>query len=103
MDFVVDLRPEHVARFVEALGDDFYFSESRVAESVNAGGSFNIIALEEMFKVDVFAVKDKPFELSQLTLDGGSTVGSIKVCWRARMKQYFILRRGRLSRWSKLR
>ena len=67
VDFVVDLRPEHVARFVEALGDDFYFSESRVAESVNAGGSFNIIALEEMFKVDVFAVKDKPFELSQLS------------------------------------
>jgi len=34
---------------------------------VEAGGSFNIIAIEPMFKVDFFVVKDKPFEASQLS------------------------------------
>jgi hypothetical protein len=66
VDFVVDLRPEHVSAFVGALGDEFYFSENRVRESVETGGSFNVIALHQMFKVDFLVAKDKPFESSQL-------------------------------------
>lgn len=66
VDFVADLRPEHVKPFVQALGDQFYVSEARVTQSVAAGASFNIIALEPMFKVDVFVAKDKAFERSQL-------------------------------------
>lgn len=67
VDFVVDLRPEHVHPFVRALADEFYVSESRVAQAVEAGRSFNVIALEQMFKVDFFVAKDKPFESSQLS------------------------------------
>lgn len=67
VDFVVDLRSEHVQPFVRALSDDFYISENRVTQSVEAGGSFNAIALEQMFKVDFFVSKDKPFESSQLS------------------------------------
>lgn len=67
VDFVVDLRVEHVLPFVRALGDEFYVSEDRVARSVDAGGSFNIIAIEPMFKVDFFVAKDKAFEASQLS------------------------------------
>ncbi|HXV63282.1 MAG TPA: hypothetical protein VEK15_21465 [Vicinamibacteria bacterium] len=66
VDFVVDLKPEDVPPFVQALGDEFYVSENRVTRSVEAGGSFNVIALEPMFKVDFFVAKDKPFESSQL-------------------------------------
>ena len=67
VDFVVDLRAEHVVPFVQALGDDFYVPENRVTQSVDTGQSFNIIALEQMFKVDFFVAKDKAFELSQLS------------------------------------
>lgn len=67
VDFVVDLRPEHVQPFVRALADEFYLSENRVTQAVEAGGSFNLIALEEVFKVDFFVAKDKPFESAQLS------------------------------------
>jgi len=67
VDFVVDLRPEHVQPFVRALGNEFYLSETRIMHSVEQGGSFNVIALEQMFKVDFFVAKDKPFESSQLS------------------------------------
>lgn len=66
VDFVVDLKPEHVHPLVRALGHEFYVSENRVVQSVEQGGSFNVIALEQMFKVDFFVAKDKPFESSQL-------------------------------------
>ena len=67
VDFIVDLRAEHVPPFVRALGEEFYVSDDRVARSVEAGGSFNIIAIEPMFKVDFFVAKDRPFETSQLS------------------------------------
>lgn len=67
VDFVVDLRPEHVQPFVRALAKEFYLSETRIMHSVKHGGSFNVIALEQMFKVDFFVAKDKPFESSQLS------------------------------------
>jgi hypothetical protein len=66
VDFVVDLRSEHVEPFVRSLSDEFYVSADRIGESVESGGSFNVVALEEMFKVDFFVAKDKPFESSQL-------------------------------------
>lgn len=66
VDFVVDMRSEHVQPFVRALADEFYVSESRVKQSVETGGSFNVVALEPMFKVDFFVARDKPFETSQL-------------------------------------
>ena len=67
VDFVVDLRTEHVAPFVRALEGDFYVSETRVTQSVETGRSFNVIALEQMFKVDFFVAKGKRFESSQLS------------------------------------
>lgn len=67
VDIVVDMRSEHVQPFVRALADEFYVSEKRVKRSVEAGGSFNVVALEPMFKVDFFVAKDKLFESSQLS------------------------------------
>ena len=66
VDIVVDLLPEHVDRFVEAVRGDFYVAEEHVTTAVAGGKSFNLIGLDPIFKVDIFVAKDKPFEISQL-------------------------------------
>ena len=66
VDIVVELLPEHVDQFVEAVRADFYVAEAQVTTAVAAGKSFNLIALDPIFKVDIFVAKDKAFEISQL-------------------------------------
>lgn len=64
-DVVAELEPEHVAPFCSALKGDFYVSESRVKEAVERGGSFNVIELRSMFKVDLF-IAEGEFATSEL-------------------------------------
>ena len=65
-DVVADLGPEHVTPFVSALARAYYLSEDRVREAVEARRSFNLIHLETMFKVDVFAARRRPFDREAL-------------------------------------
>ena len=62
VDVAAELRPPHVAPLVSALGGEFYLSEPRVREAVEARRSFNVIHLATMMKVDVFVSRDRPFE-----------------------------------------
>ncbi len=64
-DLVADLRPEHVAPFVAALRDAFYLDPDTVRSAVLNRGSFNLIHLQTMFKVDVFVPKGRPFDQAQ--------------------------------------
>ncbi len=64
-DLVADLRPEHVAPFVAALRDAFYLDPDTVRSAVLNRGSFNLIHLQTMFKVDVFVHKGRPFDRAQ--------------------------------------
>ena len=50
-------------RFVEAVRGDFNVAEEHVTTAVAGGKSFNLIALDPIFKVDIFVAKDKPFEI----------------------------------------
>lgn len=54
IDFVADLKPEHVTPLVAALHRRFYFDEPAIREAVSRGSSFNVIHLRTLFKVDVF-------------------------------------------------
>lgn len=54
IDFVADLRPEHVTPLVAALHERFYFDEPAIREAVSRRSSFNVIHLRTLFKVDVF-------------------------------------------------
>lgn len=79
-DVVAELTTKHVARFVDALRDDYYVPEERVRDAVKRRASFNIIHLGSTFKVDVFVSKDRPFdrrafERSQLAPVGESGAG----------------------------
>lgn len=65
-DVVADLRPEHVAPLVSALGDAFYFDVNTIRKAVSTRGSFNLIHLQTMFKVDIFVNQGRPFDRAQL-------------------------------------
>ncbi len=54
VDFVADLRREHVPRWIALLGEDFYVDEERVKGAIRRKRSFNIIHLATMFKADIF-------------------------------------------------
>jgi hypothetical protein len=66
VDFVADLRVEHVPRFVELLSSTYYLDEGRVRDAVSRRRSFNLIHLESMFKVDIFVSKGRRFDTSAL-------------------------------------
>ena len=62
VDLAAELRPEHVAPLVGALLGEFYVSEPRVKDAVDARRSFNVIHLATMMKVDVFVSRQRPFD-----------------------------------------
>jgi hypothetical protein len=65
VDLVADLGLEHVEPLARALGDAFYADAEMMRDAVRRRGSFNLIHLETMFKVDVFVSKERPFDQVQ--------------------------------------
>lgn len=65
VDFVADLRLEHVEPFVQALGSAFYADDEMIRSAIRHRSSFNLIHREAMFKVDVFIRKERPFDQAQ--------------------------------------
>lgn len=61
-DLIADFRREHIAPFANALTGAFYVSEPMIASAVERRSCFNLIHLATMFKVDVFVLKDRPFD-----------------------------------------
>jgi len=61
-DVVAELAAAHVGPLVEALRDAYYVPEERVRDAVARKGSFNVIHLDTMLKVDVFVSRDRPFD-----------------------------------------
>lgn len=54
LDLVADIKEEQVSAFVSALEAAFYVDDRAILRAIRERGSFNIIYLETMFKVDVF-------------------------------------------------
>jgi hypothetical protein len=61
-DVVAELLPRHAAPLAAALRETYYVAEERVRDAVSRRGSFNVIHLETMVKVDVFVSRDRPFD-----------------------------------------
>ncbi len=62
IDLVADLRAEHVAPLVEQLREAYYVDEQMIHKALARRGSFNLIHLATMLKVDVFLPKERPFD-----------------------------------------
>ncbi len=65
-DLVADLRLEHAEPLARALGGTFYVDAQAIRDAVLNQSSFNVIHLETVFKVDVFILKKRPFDRSQM-------------------------------------
>ena len=64
-DLVVDLQPEQVKTLATFLADDFYIDADMILDAIQHRSSFNIIHRVTMFKVDIFILKQRPFDQTQ--------------------------------------
>ena len=55
---------KHVAQLVNLLQDAYYIDESMIRQAIHQQRSFNVIHLETMYKLDVFAPKTRSFDQS---------------------------------------
>ena len=62
VDLVCNLGSAQVRAFVAALEDAYYVEAAAVRAAIGRGGSFNLIHLGTMMKVDVFLVRDGEFD-----------------------------------------
>ena len=65
-DVVADLQLRHVEPLLQALGGAFYIDSEMVRDAIRRRASFNVIHFETLFKVDVFVMRSRAFDRSQL-------------------------------------
>ncbi len=66
VDIVADLRQGHVRPLIDQLQTDYYIDEDMIRDAIKRRGSFNVIHLDTMLKVDVFIPKSRPFDQEEL-------------------------------------
>lgn len=64
VDLVADLGQHHIKPLVKALKSGFYITPKAIEEAIRNNTSFNLIHLESMIKIDVFILKEQPFDLT---------------------------------------
>lgn len=79
-DVVAELLPVHAAPLASALRGAYYVPDQRLADAIARRGSFNVIHLDTMVKVDVFVSQDRPFDrrafarVRAAPLEGGGAI-----------------------------
>jgi hypothetical protein len=62
VDIVADLLPKHVSPLVQALQKDYYIAAPMILDAIARRCCFNLIHYATSFKVDVFVVKNRPYD-----------------------------------------
>jgi hypothetical protein len=62
-DVVAGLRPGDGARLAAELGTDFYLDVQTAEEAIRRRDSFGAIYMPQIFKIDIFALKSRPYDL----------------------------------------
>ena len=76
-DIVADINPYQVPKLESSLQGDFYIDRDMILDAIQHASSFNLIHLESMFKVDVFILKQRPFDLNQMQRRIAQIVGDL--------------------------
>lgn len=66
VDFVADVRAEHIDAIVAAIKDTYYYDENAIREAVKLRRSFNLVHLATFYKVDVFVLRRRRFDQQQI-------------------------------------
>ncbi len=62
VDLVADVKPCHVRLLVNMLQAEYYIDEEMILEAIRRRASCNLIHLETMHKVDIFMLKQTPYD-----------------------------------------
>ena len=65
-DLVADIKSSHISSLVSLLENEFYIDGEMILDAIQHNSSFNLIHLETMFKVDVFVLKQRSFDINQM-------------------------------------
>lgn len=65
VDIIADVHLQNAVPLADAFDNAFYVNIDSIKDAINNRGSFNIIHLETMFKVDIFVNKQRPFDKLQ--------------------------------------
>jgi len=76
-DLLACLLGRHAEPLVKELGGEFYADLPAISAAIQNQGSFNLIQLETMSKVDVFVSWRSPFGQSQLSRRAKKSVGEV--------------------------
>jgi hypothetical protein len=66
VDFVADVGEKHAQPIADRLGGRYYVDAGMISRAVRNRGSFNVIHLESMLKVDVYVPGDDPAARAEL-------------------------------------
>lgn len=75
VDIVADLHSGHASTLAGDLSKEFYADLPTISAAIKRRGSFNLIHLDTMVKIDVFVAKPTPFGESQLSRRRLQTIG----------------------------
>ena len=62
VDLVADLSAQHVNSLTEMLKSDYYIDKEMILDAIKRRSAFNLVHLETMLKVDIFIIKDRPYD-----------------------------------------
>lgn len=65
-DMVADIESSQVSSLVALLEKEFYINDEMILDAIHHKSSFNLIHLETLFKVDVFILKQRPYDQNQM-------------------------------------
>lgn len=65
VDIVIDPTSEQVDRFIDALGDEYYVSREAAHEALRNRSVFNVIDLQNGWKVDLIVRKNRPYSIEE--------------------------------------
>ena len=83
VDIVADLAPKHVTPLVDALKASYYVDGRMIQDAIARRCCFNLIHFATSFKVDVFVVKDRPYDRAALARIKPRLVDAAKLQIRA--------------------
>jgi len=62
VDIIANIKPEQASDISENLREEFYVDSEMILNAIQKQSSFNLIHLETLFKVDIFPLKNHPFD-----------------------------------------
>jgi hypothetical protein len=63
VDLIAKIETKHVDNLVKALKENYYIDAGMITNAIQKKSSFNLIHLETMIKIDVFILRDQPYDL----------------------------------------